>query len=302
MDIKEINYLNYGKCLQVSNGIVDFVATLDVGPRIIRFGFCGQPNEFCDTAPLRLQVGDDEWRLRGGHRLWCSPEIYPRTYVPDNKPVPFEQLANGVCLTWQVDWTQVKKEMEVTLAPAENKVTVRHRITNKNAWDIRLAAWALSVMAPGGLEVIPQAIHESNFLDGATGLRNVTLWSFARMNDPRVYWGAKYITLRHDATVEGNFKCGISNEAGWAAYFNHGNLFINRFAVMPDAAYPDRNVSYETFTTDFMLEMETLSPLATLKPDDSIEHIETWELIAGVSKPEIDEQQIEQVVAQYIRG
>jgi hypothetical protein len=51
-----------------------------------------------------------------------------------------------------------------------------------------------------------------------------------------------------------------------------------------------------------MLEMETLSPLTTLKPDDSIEHIETWELIAGVSKPEIDEQQIEQVVAQYIRG
>ena len=301
MDIKEIDYLSYGKALQISNGSVDIVATLDVGRRIIRFGFCGQQNEFCDTAPLRLPVGEDEWQLRGGHRLWCSPESYPRTYWPDNEPVACELLDNGVRLTQQVSWVQVKKEMEVTLSPAENKVTIRHRISNQNAWDIRLAVWALSVMAPGGFEIIPQPIHESNLLDGAFGSRIVVLWSYARMNDPRVNWGEKYITLRHDAQVEGNMKFGTLNEDGWAAYFNHGNLFINRFAYVPDAVYPDRGVSYETFTTDFMLEMETLSPLVTLKPEASVEHIETWELIAGVARPEHDEQQIDQVVAQYIR-
>ena len=41
---KEISYKNYGKCLEISNGAIDLLVTLDVGPRIIRFGFCGEKN------------------------------------------------------------------------------------------------------------------------------------------------------------------------------------------------------------------------------------------------------------------
>jgi len=67
-------YKNHGNCMELSNGIVDVMVTLDTGPRIIRYGFSGQPNEFCDDAPMTLEVSGKEWRLMGGHRLWHSPE------------------------------------------------------------------------------------------------------------------------------------------------------------------------------------------------------------------------------------
>ena len=46
------------------------IATTDVGPRIIRFGFVGEENEFKEYEDTTGQVGGDEWRIYGGHRLW----------------------------------------------------------------------------------------------------------------------------------------------------------------------------------------------------------------------------------------
>ena len=72
--IKEVEYKNYGKCIEISNGIVDLLITTEVGPRIIRYGFVGERNEFCDDAPLTLDVDGEDWRLMGGHRFWMSPK------------------------------------------------------------------------------------------------------------------------------------------------------------------------------------------------------------------------------------
>ena len=35
----ETDYKNYGKCLCLDNGIIKLIATIDVGPRIVFFGF-----------------------------------------------------------------------------------------------------------------------------------------------------------------------------------------------------------------------------------------------------------------------
>lgn len=41
-EIKELEFENYGNCLSVSNGMIEAVVTIDVGPRIIYFGFIGR--------------------------------------------------------------------------------------------------------------------------------------------------------------------------------------------------------------------------------------------------------------------
>jgi len=38
-ETKIIEYKDYGKCLSITNGIVDLAVTIDIGPRIIRYGF-----------------------------------------------------------------------------------------------------------------------------------------------------------------------------------------------------------------------------------------------------------------------
>lgn len=295
--IKETTYKNYGKCVEISDGTVELIVTVDCGPRIIRFGFAGGENEFCDDAPVITDIGDDKFYLRGGHRLWHSPEGMPRTYMPDNKPLKWCRIENGIKVSQEVEpWVQIKKEMEISLE--NSRVRVVHHLINKNAWSVEVSAWSLSVMAPGGLEVIPQPKRETGLL----GNRTLALWPYTKMNDRRVYWGDNFITLSQDPNMKPPIKFGINNEDGWAAYFNHNNLFIKRYQHFMDKKYPDFGVSYETYTTDFMLEMETLSPLTLLEPDASIVHTEEWELIKNVKRPDAkNEFEIGEVVEKYIK-
>ena len=300
--LREKTYGQYSKCIELSNGTVDLLTTVEIGPRILRYGFTGYQNEFCDNAALALAVGNDEWRLIGGHRLWHSPEAFPRTYFPDNDPVEWEKIENGIRVTSKLQqWVQIKKVMEITLSPAGSKVRILHKLINKNAWPIELAVWSLTVMAPGGKEIIPQPQNKNHFSDGFKGARIISLWSYSKMNDSRVYWGDRYITLQQDKTISDNIKFGISNEDGWAAYINNKHLFVKKYVHKKEAKYPDGGVSYETFTCDYMLEMESLSPLVLLEPEKEAIHVEEWKLIGQINMPAGNEQQIDEIVDKYIK-
>jgi hypothetical protein len=144
-------------------------------------------------------------------------------------------------------------------------------------------------MAPGGKEIIPQTHQDTGLLPN----RLMVLWPYTRLNDPRLYFGNKYIVLQQDPDIKEPLKFGTSNENGWAVYFNHNHLFIKNYIHNKNARYPDFGVSYETYTTDFMLEMETLSPLTVLEPDTCIEHFEDWGLFDNLPMPSNDEAAIE---------
>ncbi len=299
ISVKEVQHAKYGRCVELSNGSVDLYVTVDKGPRVIRFGFFGRENELCEDSPFTVDTFAGKWQMYGGHRLWHSPEANPRTYMPDNGPVEFTLIENGVRVTQETEpWVQLQKEMEVTLAGCCNRVRVIHRITNRNAWPVKLSAWAITVMAKGGLEVVPQVTRDTGLLAN----RLLSLWPYTKMNDHRVWWGDKYITLKQDEKTAAPFKFGLPNEEGWAAYFNHGNLFLKRFPHVKDAEYPDFGASYETYTTDYMLEMESLSPFVQLEPDAAITHVEEWELIENIAPPaRDDEQEIDKAVSKYIK-
>jgi hypothetical protein len=299
--LKEITYKNFGKCIELSNDIVDLVTTIEIGPRIIRYGFIGCKNEFCDNSPETLKFEGEHWRLIGGHRLWHSPEIVPRTYMPDNDNVYWEKIGNGVRVINKIQkWVQIKKIMDIILSPVDSKVKIIHKLINCNAWPVELAAWALSVMAFGGKEIIPQPKNKSDPSDVFKGSTILTLWPFSKMNDPRVYWGDKYIILQLDKKIDSEIKFGISNEEGWAAYINNNHLFVKKYKHKHNARYPDGGVSYETYACDYMLEMESLSPLFILKPDDELVHIEEWEIFDEINMEVDNEQQINKIVSKYI--
>ncbi|NSW92610.1 MAG: hypothetical protein HPY74_18490 [Firmicutes bacterium] len=295
--ITKKEYKGWKNCIEISNGIVDIIATTDVGPRIIRFGFTGKENEFCEVEGQVGTTGGNEWKIYGGHRLWHSPEHKPRSYEPDNSKIDYWEKENGIVLSQPVEpWAQIKKEIEVSLSPDKPKVFLLHRLTNKGAWPVELAAWALTVMAPGGKEIIPQVTKDTGLLPN----RMISLWPYTKLNDHRVYWGEKYITLQHDCNAKGPFKIGLPNEDGWAAYANHGHLFVKQFQHIDGALYPDFGASsFETYTCDFMTEIETLSPLVVLDPDESVEHTEIWSLYDNVKVPE-NEEDIDEIILSFI--
>ena len=273
---EKVSYGGWPNCVRLTNGQIELIITTDVGPRVIRLGFVGGQNLFKEFADQMGKTGGTEWRSYGGHRLWHTPEAMPRTYFPDNLPVKYTWNGKTLKLVQPIETTTgIIKEMEIALDPNENHVTVLHRLTNKNLWDVELASWALTVMAPGGRAIFPQEPYRPHpeFLMPA---RAMVLWGYTDMEDPRWTWGTKYIQLRQDPKAKSRQKVGLMNTLGWAAYYLNGELFLKRFAFDPKLNYPDWGCNNETFTDPDMLEVETLGPLAKLPPDGHINHTENW--------------------------
>ena len=296
--IDKINFLGWENSIKLSNGIIDVVATTDIGPRIVRFGFENDVNEFnLDPKTIGLK-GGDEYRYYGGHRLWHSPEDRKRTYIPDNDEVDWDEIENGVRLIQKPEkWVNTQKQIDIILSPDESRVRLIHRITNLGAWPIELSAWTITVLNTEGIEIIPQPNKDTDLLPN----RQIVLWPYSKMNDKRVYWGEKYIALKQDPNNKAPFKLGINNQEGWAAYARGGHLFVKRYYPQHDTTYPDFGVSFETYTNDWMLEIETLSPFTKLQPGETVEHVEEWELYNNVNVKDIDEGAFDEVVEKYCR-
>lgn len=276
--IEKTAFQGWPNCYRVSNGLVELVATTDVGPRIISFSFKGGTNLFFVREDFAGQTGGSEWKNYGGHRIWHAPEDKVRTYEPDNSPIQVKVIENGLLLTMPPGpLSGIQKEIEITLAPASSEVRVIHRLRNAGAWPVELAPWAISVMAPGGFAIapMPTAFHPDRLLPN----RALTLWPYTDMRDDRWLWGTDYVLLRQKV-VQGQerTKVGINNNLGWAAYYLKPYLFVKRFDYVEGGRYPDFNSSLEVFSNNRMLELETLAPLATLQPGAVTTYEERWEL------------------------
>ena len=276
--MEKVPYGGWPNCVRLSNGEVELIATTDVGPRIIRFGFVGGQNVFKEFPDMIGKTGGDEWRIYGGHRFWSAPEAKPRTYFPDNAPVQTNWDGKTLTLTPPPETVNgIQKQISVTMT-ASGDVHVVHKMTNISQWEIELAPWALSVMAQGGRAILPQEkfIAHTEYLLPA---RPLVLWHYTQMADPRWIWGNKYIQMRQDPNATTPQKVGILNKTGWAAYALNGDLFVKRYKFDENGKYPDFGVNTECFTNADILEVETLGPLKKLAPDGgTVEHEEVWSL------------------------
>jgi hypothetical protein len=279
MNGRLIDHDLYGTCIRIDNGTVEIVAGLDFGPRLLSFNFIGGRNAFYASEDFREARARGEWHIVGGHRLWHGPEKFPRTWLPDWKPVSYELKTDTLIIVQEEEArTQVVKEMRVSFT-GDATVEVRHVIKNRNAWPVELSVWPLTGMAPGGSLIVKQPKRADRFsYDGFRDGRVVSLWPYASMADPRIVWGDRYIELKQDAGIREPFKFGLSNAEGWAAYLNDSTAFVKKYGHEFGGAYPDGGVSFEAYVDGKMLEMETLSPIARVQDGSEVTFAEEWRL------------------------
>ena len=211
---EKINFGGWPNCVRLSNDKTEIIVTTDIGPRIIRFGFIGKQNFFYLSPEDQGKIGGDDWRIYGGHRLWIAPEDIQRSYNPDNAPINYSYHDHTLTLSQPKEINSgVVKEMEINLSPEKNRVSILHRLINKNSFAIELSAWSLSAMAKGGHAIIPQEpFGEGN--DYLLPARSLSLWQYTKMNDPRWMWGEKYIWAKQDPKIVSEQKIGIMNKQG----------------------------------------------------------------------------------------
>lgn len=283
MQIQKVSYEGWPHNLSISNAHVELVITLDVGPRVIAYRTPRGHNVFKNYTEQMGGSGESEWMIRGGHRLWAAPEA-DVSYALDNSPVPHELLPNGIRLDAApaAPWG-LRKVLTLTLDEDSSHVSVHHRLVNESEKPMEISAWGLSVMAPGGLEIIPLPELGEHPRDLQPN-RLMVAWPYTDMTDPRWRFGSEFITLRQ--TQEGGpTKLGLAHKGRWVAYLNGETLFVKTFGYEEGAAYPDFGCNFETFTNPDMIEIETLSPLRKLQPGEAVELTEHWYLDGNVSQP-----------------
>jgi hypothetical protein len=284
---EKINYGGWPNCIRLYNDEIELIATTDIGPRIVKFGFINKQNFFYLVPEHSGKIGGEEWRIYGGHRFWLAPEAMPFSYNPDNDKVEFAVQDNCIKLIQAKETiTGLVKEMEITLSSTKNQVTVLHRLTNKNLLEVEVSPWSLSMLAQGGRAIVPQEPYGEGD-DFLLPARSLALWQFTKMNDPRWIWGEKYIQAKQDPLFTSEQKIGVTNKQGWTAYYLNGELLIKKFDFNPDALYPDYGCNNETYINGNFLEIETLGPLTKLASGGTLEHTEHWLL----TKATVDESE-----------
>ncbi|QGN06590.1 hypothetical protein Hrd1104_04280 [Halorhabdus sp. CBA1104] len=279
-----ISYAGWDDCIKLGNDDIELIATTEVGPRIVSFGFVDGPNEFHQVAEDLGERGSDEYRIYGGHRLWYAPEVSDRTLTPDNEPVEYELGDGAVTLRQPTEsGTHIRKELTVEMVDDEPAVTVTHRVTNEGLWPIELAPWGITVMEGGGTGFLPAA--RAGTQDRLPD-RSLTFWPYTSLGDDRLSLRDGHLRVEQDPDGDGACKVGSTGVDEWIGYVNNGHAFVKSIEYDPDGTYPDRGCALEVYTDADMEEIETLGPLRTVDPGETLEHVESWRLYDDVPNPD----------------
>ena len=265
----------------MENESLRMLVTLSVGPRILSFGFGDGENMFAELPDYVTDCpGQGPFHFYGGHRLWHAPEQPNRTYLPDDSPVSMAPLENGLSVTQNTEpQTGLQKSLEIRLPSDEAQVVITHYLTNQGLWPVTCAPWAITQFKTGGLAILPQTRLDTGLLPN----RTLALWPYTDMMNSNVHWGRDYILLHAD--MDSPFKVGFANPRGWLAYWWHEMFFVKQTDYQDQANYYDFGSSSECYCNDQFLELETLAPISTIPPGETVSHVETWNLYKDIDRP-----------------
>ncbi len=273
----------FGKCAVISNGDIEAVVTVDVGPRVIALSALGGESFLFADTELRVAVDDPRiketfgkelYHFYGGHRLWWTPERIPETYAPEDEPIEWKATDCGAVFT-KAHPINMNYTIEIKMAETGAHIDFVQTITNASGKDCELAPWSITQCRAGGIAVAPQNTRQCAPLPN----RAIIHWPYNNMLDDRFVPAARYITLRQDVNATGAFKFGMNNEAGWCGYLLDGQLLRKAFVFDADAVYADYGCNFESYTDANALEIEALGALVTIADGESTVLTESWDVI-----------------------
>jgi hypothetical protein len=268
--------------LTLKNNLLQVDMLKDAGPRIVRLLPGGTDlNLLADLAGVVWEVPTGQFVPFGGHRLWRAPEVAEITYLPDHTSCSAEPIENGLRLSHEDhDKVEYRRVIDVQLDPAAPKLKLTHRIENLGKSDLIAAPWAITQCRMGGRAWLPMTAEKIAGSD-YTPNRSLVLWPYTDLKDDRLIISREGVEVKAIAKEEA-LKVGLYSNRGWAAVeFAEGWTLIKRFAVGTAAAYTDLSANLQCYVRDLFIELETLGELKTLRPGESTEHVEEWEVKRG---------------------
>lgn len=268
---------------------IELIAPTGFGPRLLSLrSLAGGPNLLLEFPPgVDDSAGTDGFRLRGGHRLWHSPEHIVRSYQPDNDPVDLHVTRSGFSLTAATEArTGMQKSMAVETL-GERTLRVTHTLANRGLWPVECAPWALTMLRHGGYGAIPLLSKGDHAAGDLLPGYSIVPWTYTDLS--LACWDLHRDFIGLDTRrAPGPQKLGLTDYPGWAAYWIGGVTLVKHARVIAGERYPDFGCAFETFCDTRACEFETLGPLGALAPGGVVTHVEHWTVLDGLAKPSTD--------------
>ncbi|RDY26522.1 hypothetical protein CHL78_013220 [Romboutsia weinsteinii] len=297
IETNQIEYENFGRCVRITNNIVELLVPLQVGPRIIKYAFLGEDNVLFEDINRLVsedlstydEYSDDKWFLYGGHRLWMSPEYMPSSYYPDNGDVTYEEIENGIVVYGpREESNNVQKILTIILKEDSSEVSITNEILNLGEEEKTIAPWAITTLAKNGVSITPICNEKTAF----TPNKVFAYWPYTKLNDKRMeFIEKKYLKITQDTCNYDAFKIGINNDCGWSAYQIDDTIFFKTFddKYSQPKDYSDYGVNFEVYTKELFLELESLGKLKTISKGEKVILNEKWFLRKDDNKDIVDQ-------------
>ncbi|HET9910000.1 MAG TPA: hypothetical protein VFQ23_25350 [Anaerolineales bacterium] len=257
------------------------------GPRVVRLipAWTGE-NLFAEVPDFTTKTTLGEYQYFGGHRLWYAPESLSRTYSPDSHGISIKEVQDGLRLTGMDEpGTGIQKTLTIQISPTRSFIILQHKLQNNGRATVRLAPWAITMLRPTGVAILPQQ-HGNLDDDGVMPNRRFALWPYSRWDDVRLQLGDEFVIIKGDNTNSSPLKLGYFNPHGWLGYLCNDVFFVKRFGVRRDKEYADYGSNSEIYTNDRITELESLGPILDLNPHEDVVHTETWEVYRDTDIPQ----------------
>lgn len=283
MEIKETEFENYGKCVQLTNGIISVIVTIALGPRIVSFGFSDGENVLFNDLGREYFRSEDpasgknsNFYFYGGHRLTIGQPRTGPLFYPDNSPVVYTLLPDGVSfLSPKQKNTEIQTGFEIVMGEDASDVMIVHTAKNCSK-EVQTFGLRSSTQFNGGGTVLLPQNSDQDELDQPT--RTLVLWPKTDIRDRRIFLGNRFFTFAHDMQEERPLRVGINDVFGWAAYVGPKYTVMKRYVHNPQTSYPDFGCSLEVGFQKNYAEITSLSPIFRVEPGEGIKHVENLSL------------------------
>ena len=285
--IQRINFEGLA-AIEVRTRSLRMVVITAMGPRIAFWGRPGGSNLLL-WRPGKYRRG--QWDLMGGHRLWAArpgADEAEETYASDNEPCTVKASARGFTVTGALDPVQKLRRGFTVTATADGRITLDHFLRNESDMLWSGGLWALTCTVPGKKTTYTLPLGDGSSWDHATIVAFRT-WGGGHggvgFDDPQFGCTKDALVLKPSGREN---KRMIKADAGIIARYDPAQklLFAIRSAYDPAGNYPlGTNLALYVGPKNFMVEMETMGPAATLKPGQVLKHRDTWLLAAAKTAP-----------------
>lgn len=267
------------EAVRVRTEALELVVTTQVGPRIAFFARAGGENLlYWDKDGVQRGA----WKLYGGHRVWITRPLGDEsedTYLPDNDPCSVTRYADGVDVCAPASpVSRIARGMEIRVE-GERCVRVRNYLRNEGSMIYSGGCWS------------PTCVKADKEIEIPLGCGEETTWDIVYMAIPRIFAGN--VTQLDDDSVQMRgsslfvtpkgrcVKRCVRAPQGVVQLHADGYIFRKTAAFSPYLSYPMNGCNVAAFVGagNFMAEMETFGGEEAIRPGQTIDNVERWEII-----------------------